>query len=181
MFVAMFLPVLSALAPASPEQLRSFDDYPATRIDYYYVEGTSARALRAQMRNLGPRNGGTQDATARAFYTFDIGYTQEGPKPCNAAVTLRTHIRFPRHKYPAAMSPRLRTEWTRYIRELEHHELGHVALAYAALPKLKAAIESGSCRTAAGRTRGIDAELRRKQEAFDANPANRVRDLRDPT
>lgn len=173
------LSVLAALALNAPDAMRRFDDFPETRIDYYTVSGTTARELREALRRLGPNNGGTDHASARAYYTYRWEASTAGPKPCNATLSITTSIRFPRHANPAAMSPALRAEWTRFLRELEHHEVGHIELAYAAIPKIKAAIESGPCSGAEARANRVDAEFRRKQEAFDADPANRVLSLRD--
>lgn len=177
LFPLVAIPAIAALAPSS--EARRFDDYPETRIDHYTVTATTARELREEMRRRGPNNGGTHDVAARAYYTFDWSASSQGPKPCNATVTISTSVRFPLHTDPAALSPALRAEWTRFIRELERHEVGHVALAYAALPKLKEAIEQGPCPGAEARANRVDAELRRQQEAFDADPANRVLALRD--
>ena len=173
------LTAIAALALAAPDALRRFDDYPQTQIDYYVVSATTASDLRAELRRLGPNDGGANDATARAYYTFAWEARSDGPKACNATVSITTRIRFPRHANPAAMSPALRAEWTRFIRALEHHEVGHIAIAYEALPKIKAAIESGPCPGAQERANAVDKEFRRKQEAFDADPLNKVTGLRE--
>ena len=174
-----FICAFAALALAPAAHARSFDDYPDTRVDYYYVSGTTAAQLREEMRRLGPNNGGANHATARAFYTFDWSATGDARGRCRADVRISTRIRFPRHTNPAALSPQLRDEWTRFIRALERHEVGHVRLAYDALPTLKNALEAGSCAGAEARASKVDIELRRKQEAFDRDPANRVPGLRE--
>lgn len=171
-------PMIIALALAGPAGLRSFDEFPETVIDYYSVSATTADGLREQMRQRGPNNGGTNDATARAYYTFDWSATTRDGRTCDAKVSIHTRIRFPRHSNPAAMTPPMRAEWTRFIRELESHEVGHIALAYDALPKLKAAIESGSCSGAQARAGKVDDELRRRQEAFDNDARLKVMGLR---
>lgn len=168
-----------ATASDAPSDMRRFADFPETTIEYYTVTAATASELRDQMLRRGPNHGGANNATARAYYTFDWSATNGGPKPCTATVQLRTRVRFPRHANPAKLSPLMRAEWNRFISDLEHHELGHVELAYKALPKIKAAIERGPCPGAERRVNTVDAELRRKQEAFDANSENRVLGIRE--
>jgi predicted secreted Zn-dependent protease len=171
--------LLAALTLAAPADLRRFEDYPDTQIEYYTVSGTTAQEIREQIRRRGPNNGGTSDAAARAWYTYDWSATSAGPKSCKATVKISTRIRFPRHANPASLTPAMRAEWMRFTRDLEHHEVGHVALAYRWLPKFKAALENGPCSGAERRAGKVDAELQRKQEAFDASPANKVPGMRE--
>lgn len=170
--------LIAALTLAAPADLRRFDDYPDTQIDHYTVSGTTADEIREQIRKRGPNNGGTSDAAARAWYTYDWLATSGGTRGCKATVKIITRIRFPRHANPAHLSPAMRAEWTRFTRDLEHHEVGHIELAYRYLPKFKAALENGPCQSAQKRAGKVDAELQRKQEAFDASPANKVPGMR---
>ena len=171
-FFPLFVLLVAALPVASAQ---TFADYPRTKIQYYHLSATTADGLRVQMRQRGPNYVVGDHVAARAYYTFNWVVTERGPKRCNARVRIKTRVIFPKHTNLEALPPRLRYDWDRFIVALEKHEMGHIRLAYDAMPRLKAALENGPCKTAYRRAAKVERELERKQEAFDADPANRAR------
>ncbi|MEM6475688.1 MAG: DUF922 domain-containing protein [Pseudomonadota bacterium] len=159
---------------AVPATAQSFADYPRTKIEYYTVSATNPRDLRRQIRNRGPGDSGGGTVTARAFYTFKWTLRTNGPKRCKARLTIDSKVIFPKHSNPNGLSPELRADWERFIRELERHEMQHIRLAYRALPKLRAALENGHCKSAYNRAAKVEAALNRQQRAFDAGPEGAV-------
>lgn len=160
-----------ALVAASfgvPASAQSFSDYPDTEIRYYWVDGTTGADIRAQLEARGPSGDDGSTVDARASYVIEWNLTSAGPGHCNADLTMATWIIFPRHRNPDILPPETRARWDRNIAALEAHEVGHIELAYAALPELTRALESGSCEGANRRAERVMNRLRRDQRAFDA-------------
>lgn len=148
-------------------------------MEYYTIEGNSARELRAQMNRLGPPD----DAGKRHHGNthWDIrwrGDYHRTPKGCaitNIRVTLALRVTLPRWT-PGPSAPRALVEtWTRYIGALRLHELGHVDISIAAADEMRRVLESNrrgpdcpaaeATMNAAGR-KVLD-DLRRRQKLYD--------------
>ncbi|MEM9501923.1 MAG: DUF922 domain-containing protein [Pseudomonadota bacterium] len=151
----------------APVSAQSFADYPDTEIRYYWVEGMTGAELRAELEERGPlgNDGATVDATASYYLEWQL--SSAGPRLCNADITITTWVIFPRHRNPDALPPETRARWLANIAALEAHEMGHIEMAYDALPDLRRALENGSCEGANRRADAVMSRLRRAQEAYD--------------
>ncbi|MEM7664722.1 MAG: DUF922 domain-containing protein [Pseudomonadota bacterium] len=147
---------------------QSFGDYPDTEIRYYWVDGTNGEELRAQLEQRGPAGDDGSTVDARASYYLEWQLSSAGARRCVADITITTWITFPRHRNPDVLSPETRARWDSNIAALEAHEVGHIELAYAALPDLRRALENGSCEGASRRADVVLSRLRREQKAYDA-------------
>lgn len=99
-----------------------------SEIVWYPISGTTLNDLRAQMRVLGPRDGGV----ARAGYTR--GYTHWSLTYSNDAgacvvrterVTVSDTVTLPLWTPPPNADPGVVAEWSRFVTMLGRHEEGH--------------------------------------------------------
>ena len=144
---------------------------------YYDIDGSSAGALREQIRRLGPKDGGAA-RDALTVWTIDWTYAEaHSPDGCglrdvNVTVTLNTTL--PRWAPPTGTPARLIDSWRTYLRNVKLHEAGHRTIAEQNARDLLAALlalRGATCQEvwdAASRTgERVVAEGRAKNRAYD--------------
>lgn len=162
---------LSLVPLASPAQTPT--------MEYYTIQGNSARELRDQMNRLGPLDDAGKRGHGNTHWNIRWHYDHDrAPQGCaitNIRVTLDLRVTLPRWT-PGPSAPQGLVEtWTRYIGALRLHELGHVDLAIAAADEVRRVLEANrrgpDCPTteatmnAAG-MKVLD-DLRRRQARYD--------------
>src|SRR5256714_8089945 len=99
---------------------------------YYDIDGSSAGALREQIRRLGPKDGG-EARDALTVWTIDWPYAEaHSPDGCglrDVKVTLALNTTLPRWTPPAGTPARLIDSWRTYLRNVKLHEAGHRTIA----------------------------------------------------
>jgi predicted secreted Zn-dependent protease len=112
---------------------------------HYRVLGTSANALREQMRQLGPTDRFGRWAASTRWdlkwsYPYDRadGGCRSGPVSVDLAVTFT----LPRWDAPADAPAELVERWDRYVAALSHHEEGHRDIAVDAANEIAGTIEA---------------------------------------
>ena len=117
----------AALARAAPRATI------AAREQYYDIDGSSAGALRNQIRRLGPRDESGKSQDALTVWNLEWGYgTGQRGDSCvlrDVKVTLDVSVTLPRWKPPATASPELLRTWQAYLKAVRLHEAGHRAIA----------------------------------------------------
>ncbi|MEM6858659.1 MAG: DUF922 domain-containing protein [Pseudomonadota bacterium] len=159
--------ILAGLVNQAPAKAQRFADYPETNVEYYEVTGKRARAVRADINRKRPAafDGGPR-FDARASYYFSWTTRGSGPR-CNATLTIETSVRIPKLAASAQLSKKDQARWSDYVEALEAHEVGHIALAYKAMPDIRAALEGGPCESANDRAKVILDNLAMRQREFD--------------
>jgi len=98
------------------------------REQYYDIDGSSAGALRDQIRRLGPKDesGTSHDALTVWSLEWAYGTAQRGDSCAlkDVRVTLNVSVTLPRWTPPAAASARLTNSWRTYLRNVKRHETG---------------------------------------------------------
>jgi len=148
-------------------------------IEYYTIQGNTARELRAQMKRLGPlddagkRNDGNTNWDIQ--WRFDYDRIPKGCVITNIRVTLALRVTLPRWT-PGKSAPQALIEtWTRYIGALRLHEMGHVDLSIAAADDVRRVLEANrrvpDCPTAEATLNAaamkLLADLRRRHARYD--------------
>ena len=120
-------PDSAALARAAPRAAVS------AREQYYDIDGSSAGALRNQIRRLGPKDesGKSQDALTVWNLEWSYGTVQRGDSCVlrDVKVTLDVAVTLPRWKPPATASAELLKTWQAYLKAVRLHESGHRTIA----------------------------------------------------
>src|SRR5256885_5134056 len=105
----------------------------AAREQYYDIDGSSAGALRDQIRRLGPKDesGKSQDALTVWSIEWSYATAQRGDSCAlrDVKVTLNVAVTLPRWKPPATASPGLLKTWQAYSKAVRLHEAGHRTIA----------------------------------------------------
>ena len=105
----------------------------SAREQYYDIDGSSAGALRNQIRRLGPKDesGKSQDALTVWNLEWSYGTLQRGDSCVlrDVKVTLDVSVTLPRWKPPATASPGLLKTWQAYLKAVRLHEAGHRTIA----------------------------------------------------
>ena len=105
----------------------------STREQYYDIDGSSAGALRNQIRRLGPKDEGGKSQDALTVWNLEWGYgTLQRGDSCvlrDVKVTLDVSVTLPRWKPPATASPGLLKTWQAYLKAVRLHEAGHRTIA----------------------------------------------------
>ena len=103
------------------------------REQYYDVDGSSAGALRDQIRRLGPKDesGKSHDALTVWSLEWTYGTAQRGDSCAlrDVKVTLDVSVTLPRWTPPSTASPKLTESWRTYLRNVKLHEAGHRTIA----------------------------------------------------
>jgi predicted secreted Zn-dependent protease len=148
-------------------------------VEYYTIQGSTARELRAEMNRLGPtseagvRNDGYTHWDIQWRYDYDR--TAGGCTAGNFRVTLEVRITMPRWNPPAGAPRELIARWQRFEQALRVHEDGHYDLAVAAADEVRRVLQANrdglECRrleeglNAAGAA--VLAELKLRQARYD--------------
>jgi predicted secreted Zn-dependent protease len=105
----------------------------AAREQYYDIDGSSAGALRNQIRRLGPKDesGKSQDALTVWSIEWGFGTVQRGDSCVlrDVKVTLDVAVTLPRWKPPATATAELLKTWQAYLKAVRLHEAGHRTIA----------------------------------------------------
>src|SRR5256885_4849811 len=103
------------------------------REQYYDIDGSSAGALRNQIRRLGPKDesGKSQDALTVWSIEWVYGTAQRGDSCVlrDVKVTVNVAVTLPRWKPPAMASRELLKTWQAYFKAVRLHEAGHRTIA----------------------------------------------------
>ncbi len=103
------------------------------REQYYDIDGSSAGALRNQIRRLGPKDESGKSQDALTVWSIEWGYgTAQRGDSCvlrDVKVTLDVAVTLPRWKPPATAAPELLKTWQAYFRAVRLHEAGHRTIA----------------------------------------------------
>ena len=105
----------------------------SAREQYYDIDGSSAGALRNQIRRLGPKDESGKSQDALTVWNLEWGYgTVQRGDSCllrDVKVTLDVSVTLPRWKPPATASPELLKTWQAYLKAVRLHEAGHRTIA----------------------------------------------------
>src|SRR5207249_8583092 len=116
----------------------------AAREQYYDIDGSSAGALRDQIRRLGPKDesGTSHDALTVWSLEWTYGTAQRGDSCAlkDVRVTLNVSVTLPRWTPPATATSRLKDSWRTYLRNVKLHEAGHRTIAERNARELMAAL-----------------------------------------
>ena len=168
--------LLLAAAPA-------FADRNDFAIEYFTVNGATARELDAEIDAKGPvgENGRRSDGYTRWHmnWTFGFDSSEAGCKASHIVVDLDIHMILPRWSAPAGADPALRSRWDRYLSALRTHEDGHRDRAEAAARDVRRALlmEPGARNCDAlknrlnSRANALLDDLRKQQAAYDRETA----------
>ena len=163
------------------------------RTRYYDVNGRTGAALMASIRKRGTRGAGARHAIATTAVEISVEARPvvKGGR-CRFAdtrVRLKLTYRLPRWRDAGRASPRLRSAWQRFERQIRRHEAKHGAIAKSYARDLERAYKRvslparGGCRGAERQLRRIERLSRayeRRQQAFDrreSRASSRVRRL----
>src|SRR5256886_16610864 len=105
----------------------------AAREQYYDNDGSSAGALRDQIRRLGPKDESGTSHDALTVWSLEWGYaTAQRGDSCalrDVKVTLHVSVTLPRWTPPATATAQLKDSWRTYLRNVRLHESGHRTIA----------------------------------------------------
>jgi len=151
----------------------------SAREQYYDIDGSSAGALRNQIRRLGPKDesGTSQDALTVWNLEWGYGTVQRGDSCVlrNVKVTLDLSVTLPRWKPPATATPGLVKTWQSYLKAVRLHEAGHRAIAERNAREVMAALtplRGTNCDQLSG-----DATRLAEQIVADGRARNRAYDV----
>ena len=117
----------AALARSAPRALVN------AREQYYDIDGSSAGALRNQIKRLGPRDESGKSQDALTVWSIEWGFaTAQQGDGCvlrDVKVTLDVAVTLPRWKPPATATRQLLKEWQAYLKAVRLHEAGHRTIA----------------------------------------------------
>jgi len=165
--------VLLALIPALAAGQDSF------RIEYFTIQGATARELRADLKRLGPvgETGIRGDAYTeyRIAWQFSMTLKDGSCRAHDVNVDLDVTMLLPRWKKPAGAPAALVETWGRFSAVLRDHEDGHHRIAVAAAKevrrKLGKRIRAASCEALKVRltdtANAVLREYRDKQADYD--------------
>jgi len=148
------------------------------REQYYDIDGSSAGALRDQIRRLGPKDesGSAHDALTVWSLEWTYGTAQRGDSCAlkDVRVTLNVSVTLPRWTPPATATARLKDSWRTYLRNVRLHEAGHRTIAERNARELMAALtplRGASCESLANEAtrlaERIVADGRARNRAYD--------------
>lgn len=119
---------------------------PEVQLEFYVIEGADPTELRAQMRELGPRDiRGVHHGYAQwhVDWRYPFLTTSRGCATGTTQVTVKTKYTLPRWHDEASAPPELRARWRCFLSALLVHEDGHrlhardaAATIEALLPRL---------------------------------------------
>jgi predicted secreted Zn-dependent protease len=149
------------------------------RIEYFDLQGSTARELRADLSRLGPV--GETGVRGDGYTEYQIAWRFSmalNDGVCSAqevAVDLAVTMQLPRWHPPASTSSELRDTWRRFSVDLRKHEDGHHKIARSAAKavkrRLKADIKAPSCEALKTRMNTVATdvlrEYREKQHEYD--------------
>ncbi|HYR97892.1 MAG TPA: DUF922 domain-containing protein [Gemmatimonadales bacterium] len=105
----------------------------AAHEQYYDIDGSSAGALRDQIRRLGPKDETGKSQDALTVWSVESGYAaaQRGDSCVlrDVKVTLNVAVTLPRWKPPATATAQLMRTWQAYLKAVRLHEAGHSTIA----------------------------------------------------
>jgi len=148
------------------------------REQYYDIDGSSAGALRDQIRRLGPKDesGTAHDALTVWSLEWTYGTAQRGDSCAlkDVRVTLNVSVTLPRWTPPATATARLKDSWRTYLRNVRLHEAGHRTIAERNARELMTALtplRGASCESLANEAtrlaERIVADGRARNRAYD--------------
>src|SRR5207249_10935235 len=113
---------------------RDLHSFPTRRSsDLYDIDGSSAGALRDQIRRLGPKDESGTSHDALTVWSLEWGYaTAHRGDSCalrDVRVTLNVSVTLPRWTPPATATARPKDSWRTYLRNVRLHESGHRTIA----------------------------------------------------
>ena len=110
----------------------------------YDIDGSSAGALRDQIRRLGPKDESGTSHDALTVWSLEWTYaTAQQDAGCvlkDVRVTLNVSVTLPRWTPPSTASAQLRQSWQLYLRNVKLHEAGHRTIAERNARDLTAAL-----------------------------------------
>ena len=145
---------------------------------YYDIDGSSAGALRDQIRRLGPKDesGTAHDALTVWSLEWAYGTAQRGDGCAlkDVRVTLNVSVTLPRWTPPATATARLKDSWRTYLGNVKVHEGGHRTIAERNARELLTALtplRGASCESLANEAtrlaERIVADGRARNRAYD--------------
>jgi predicted secreted Zn-dependent protease len=149
------------------------------RVEYFDLQGSTARELRADLSRVGPvgetgiRGDGYTEY--RIAWRFSMTLKDDTCRAQDVEVDLDVVMKLPRWQPPAGASAELHDTWKRFSADLREHEDGHLRIARSAAKavkrRLKGRGEADSCEAlkASMNTAATDVlrEYRGKQHAYD--------------
>jgi predicted secreted Zn-dependent protease len=168
--------IMCACLLAMPAAATAKDSF---RIEYFELQGTTARELRADLSRLGPV--GETGIRGDGYTEYNIAWRfsmelKDGVcSPQEVEVDLAVTMKLPRWYPPAGVTSELRQTWDRFSDDLREHEDGHHKIARSAARavkrKLKRRIDAPSCEALKVKmnTAATDVlrEYRAKQQEYD--------------
>jgi len=162
----------AALARSAPRALVN------AREQYYDIDGSSAGALRNQIKRLGPRDESGKSQDALTVWSIEWGFaTAQQGDGCvlrDVKVTLDVAVTLPRWKPPSTATRQLVKEWQAYLKAVRLHEAGHRTIAernarevMAALTPLRGATCDKLSDDATRTAERIVADGRARNRAYD--------------
>src|SRR5436309_5162617 len=105
----------------------------AAREQYYDIDGSSAGAVRDQIRRLGPEDESGTSHDALTVWSLEWGHAT-APRGDSCAlrdvkVTLHVSVTLPRWTPPATATAHLNASWRTYLRHVRPHESRHRTIA----------------------------------------------------
>jgi predicted secreted Zn-dependent protease len=146
-------------------------DIPHATIVYYDIAGSTAEGLRSQMDAFGPVGYDGYKGDATTLWSIRWNWPGFGQEVCDlqqAVVSYTIDVILPRWQPPDGVKPALLDQWGAYISALVDHEKGHVDYVVDQIPRIVAAIQHATCRTADAAADGILQDIREHDVQYDA-------------
>jgi predicted secreted Zn-dependent protease len=135
----------AALEPWRPQLAPGPGVQTSIDVQYYDVVGASSQALRAQLRERGPRDAnGRWAAATRWNVSWSFPYLADEVGCVGGPVNVQVAISFtfPRWTTPTQGGPGLAERWQRYLDAVVQHEHGHRDIAVEGADALRLALAS---------------------------------------
>jgi predicted secreted Zn-dependent protease len=119
---------LLALAFALHSVAASADPIATVKESYYSIQGTTAPALRSQMKMLGPLDNGKHfDAYTKYHvqWRYEFDQSDGACKLTNIHVTVNTNYIYPRWENYFSATSAMQSNWNTYFARLSAHERKH--------------------------------------------------------
>src|SRR5947209_3362742 len=151
----------------------------AAREQYYDIDGSSAGALRDQIRRLGPKDETGTSHDALTVWSLEWGYaTAQRGDSCalrDVKVTLHVSVTLPRWKPPPTATAELLKTWQAYLKAVRVHEAGHRTIAERNAREVMAALTA--LRGASCQRLSDEATRTAEQIVADGRARNRAYDV----
>jgi predicted secreted Zn-dependent protease len=107
-------------------------------VHYTYTDQTLADLVASMSRHNEP---------AEAKFEFELSFDHAAGRLTNVELTMWLTIAMPEWTEVGTRPQRERTEWSRFLRALRHHEDGHIDIFRAEAPTAMRALEAATPRT----------------------------------